>query len=82
MRRAKVPDPACVQALAHVLEVAGGPVALSRKIGITSQAIAQWRQIPIDQVLAIEAALGIAREDLRPDYFRVPPLTSGRARRR
>ena len=42
----------------------------ARALGITRSAVAQWRVVPADQVIAVEAASGIAREDLRPDLYR------------
>ncbi len=32
---------------------AGGPTALARKLGITSQAVSQWRRIPVIHVRAV-----------------------------
>lgn len=56
-------------ALKKAIEIAGGPVALSRALGISSQAIPQWRQAPPNRVLEIERITGVSRHELRPDVF-------------
>ncbi|NEU13561.1 helix-turn-helix domain-containing protein [Methylobacterium sp. BTF04] len=50
-------------------ERAGGRRALAAAIGVTRQAIEQWRRIPAERVLKVEAASGISRHILRPDIF-------------
>lgn len=47
-------------------------VELARRLGITSQAISQWKKIPAERVVDIEAVTGIPREQLRPDLYRRP----------
>lgn len=56
-------------ALKLAIKAAGGPVSLSRRIGITSQAIAQWRKCPPLRVLDVEKATGVPRTLLRPDIY-------------
>lgn len=60
-------DPALVRAI----EVAGGPAALGRILGITSQAISQWTRCPLERVVEVERATGgaVTRHELRPDIF-------------
>jgi post-segregation antitoxin (ccd killing protein)/DNA-binding transcriptional regulator YdaS (Cro superfamily) len=53
--------------LAAAIEAAGGTSVLARRLGITSSAISQWRQVPADRVLAVETATGVPRHRLRPD---------------
>lgn len=58
---------------------AGGPAALARALEergekITSQAVSQWKLIPPDKVLNVEAITGISRHDLRPDIFGLKPV--------
>ena len=57
------------EALQKAIDAAGGPVALSRHLGISSQAIAQWRQAPPARVIEIEKLTGVSRHELRPDIF-------------
>lgn len=57
------------EALERALELIGGPAALARKLGITSQAIGQWDRAPANRVIAIEIQTGISRHLLRPDVF-------------
>jgi DNA-binding transcriptional regulator YdaS (Cro superfamily) len=42
---------------------------LARALGITPAAIKQWRVIPDDKLLGIEAETGIPRQHLRPDLY-------------
>jgi hypothetical protein len=52
-------------------------IDLAQQLGITTGAISQWRVVPANRVLAVEAATGISRQELRPDLFgpAVPPQT-------
>lgn len=56
-------------ALKLAIQSAGGPAALSRKIGISSAAISQWKICPPLRVIAVEEASGVARHLLRPDLY-------------
>lgn len=58
--------------LREAIELAGGPVALGRALGVTSQAIAQWKQAPPKRVLEIERVTGVSRHRLRPDIYGPP----------
>jgi DNA-binding transcriptional regulator YdaS (Cro superfamily) len=55
--------------VAKVIAQAGGQHALGRALGIKFQSIQSWRKIPPARVSAIETALGIPREQLRPDLY-------------
>ncbi|MBY0250173.1 MAG: helix-turn-helix domain-containing protein [Methylobacterium organophilum] len=59
-------------ALEKAIEAAGGTKALSRKIGISSQAISQWQECPPLRVLEVEKASGVPRHELRPDIYPAP----------
>jgi len=53
------------------IEEAGGIRSLSRKLGISHNAIRQWKdKIPDHQIIAIEQVTGVPREVLRPDLYR------------
>lgn len=60
------------EALSRAIKEAGGPKALGDVIGISSQAISQWTECPPKRVLAVEAASGVPRHELRPDIFPTP----------
>jgi DNA-binding transcriptional regulator YdaS (Cro superfamily) len=57
--------------LQKAIEKAGGKSKLARLLDITPQAVDQWKEIPVAQVLKIERALGIPRDLQRPDFY--PP---------
>lgn len=59
------------QILIEVLDRVG-PIRLAAQLGITAQAISQWRRIPIARVLDIERITSIPREKLRPDIYGAP----------
>lgn len=58
-------------ALAEAIEMAGGNAALARHVGVTPQAISQWKRVPADKAIKVEEATGgtISRHALRPDVF-------------
>ena len=53
----------------RAVAAAGGAAALGVALGISSQAISQWSRIPSDRIIAVEAASGIPRDELRPDLY-------------
>lgn len=55
--------------LAAAIKKAGGYAALAAAIGLTRAAVFQWRRVPADRVIAVEAATGIPRARLRPDLY-------------
>lgn len=62
----------------RAVAAAGGPVALSRALSesgqrISSQAIGQWRRVPAERALEVEALSGISRFELRPDVYGEAP---------
>ena len=66
------------EAIERAAAAVGGPAALGRLIGVTSQAISQWKKVPAERVLAVEVASGVSRHELRPDLY---PLETARKRR-
>ncbi|WP_080419981.1 transcriptional regulator [Burkholderia ubonensis] len=64
-----------IQRAAHE---AGGQSALARKLGCTSQAVSKMcstGRVPAERVLAIEAATGVSRHELRPDLYPTEPAS-------
>jgi DNA-binding transcriptional regulator YdaS (Cro superfamily) len=57
------------KALQEAIRTAGGLHALGRKLGISHQAVSQWRRVPAERVLDVERLTGISRYQLRPDVF-------------
>lgn len=46
---------------------------MAKAIGdLTSQAISQWKKVPVERVLVIERLSGISRHELRPDIYGPP----------
>lgn len=59
----------CGLGLDTAIRAAGSRRKLANLLGISAQAISQWRQIPVGRCLALERATGIPRQQLRPDVF-------------
>lgn len=55
--------------LAKARAKAGGSVGIGRAIGISSQAVSQWKRVPAERVIEVERATGVPREELRPDLY-------------
>lgn len=57
----------------RAIEIAGGPTALARQLGMPRGrvTVTQWarRRLPAERVLAVEAASGVSRHELRPDLY-------------
>src|SRR5262249_59948328 len=60
-----------------------------RKIGSAPPSVSNWNRVPAQRVIAVEAATGVSRRDLRPDLYdesetamadhAVDPVDAGRA---
>ena len=65
-------------ALKNAIATAGGTTALARAVGVKPPTIHVWLRstgrIPARRVIAVEAATGISRHELRPDIY---PVESG-----
>jgi DNA-binding transcriptional regulator YdaS (Cro superfamily) len=62
--------------LSRAKSVANGPVGLAAMLNaanparkLTPQAISQWKRVPADRAIDVEAVTGVSRHDLRPDVF-------------
>ena len=58
------------EALLEAIAAAGSVTKLAAAIGVKPQAVSQWRRVPTERVVAVEAATGVPRERLRADLFR------------
>lgn len=58
-------------ALAEALIVAGGAAAIGRELGISREAVVQWRRCPAERVIQVEKLTGgqVSRHQLRPDLY-------------
>lgn len=57
------------QALERAIGAAGGVRALARAVGVSQPAVSNWKRVPADRVLSVEASTGIPRGELRPDLY-------------
>lgn len=55
--------------LQQAIRAAGGVTALARRIGISQPSVSKWSRVPVERVLTVEAATGVARVILRPDLY-------------
>ncbi|WP_082382067.1 YdaS family helix-turn-helix protein [Blastomonas sp. AAP25] len=64
-----------LDALLEAVRIFGGQSATGRHLGVSQRAVWRWVKqgtvLPAEHVLAIEAATGISRHDLRPDIYPV-----------
>jgi len=61
----RIDDPHILRAI----ERAGGGTVVAARLGLTRQAIYQWRRIPAQYVIALERLSGVSRRRLRPDLY-------------
>lgn len=63
-------------ALTKAKEAAGSAMALAQRLGITPQAIYQWRKVPADKAIAVERLTGVSAM-ICGRIFSAPPPSSG-----
>jgi DNA-binding transcriptional regulator YdaS (Cro superfamily) len=56
------------------IERAGGVAAMARQLGISIQAVAQWKIVPHGRARAVEEISGVPRRVLRPDIYDETPM--------
>ena len=54
------------EGIKSVVRKAGGPVKLSKLLGVTSSAISQWKNIPAKHMAAVALAAQVPVADLLP----------------
>lgn len=64
-------------ALERAFRQAGTRTRLAEQLGITLQAVSQWKICPANRVLQVERITGVPKHELRPDYY--PPENHGEA---
>ncbi|HWL68155.1 MAG TPA: Cro/CI family transcriptional regulator [Geminicoccus sp.] len=59
------------QALLRAIRICGSTRRLAAELGITPQAVSQWRRTPATRVLQVERLTGgkVRRSELRPDLY-------------
>lgn len=59
------------EALRKAIDTVGNTAKLAAALGLSSQAISQWEEVPAHRVLAVERATGgkVTRHELRPDLY-------------
>jgi len=60
------------QSLVRAIRTLRTAQALADALGITAQALSQWKRVPHMRVLDVERITGIPRHELRPDIY--PPI--------
>jgi TorA maturation chaperone TorD len=69
------------EGLDRAIDAVGGVAQLARKIGISQPSVSNWAKVPVQRVIAVEAATGVSRDELRPDLYSEPidPVDAARA---
>ena len=57
------------QGLQEAIRAVGGVTELARRIGVSQPSISNWRRVPAERVLVVEAVTGVTRATLRPDLY-------------
>ena len=57
------------------IDAAAGVAQLARKIGIAQPSVSNWNRVPARRAIAVEAATGVSRKQLRPDLYSEPAVT-------
>lgn len=64
--------PPILLGMARIRAERGLQFRIARALKITRGAVAKWKKVPAERVLAVEAFTGISRHDLRPDIYPRP----------
>jgi hypothetical protein len=63
-------EPERDEGLKLAIEAAGSINALAQDLGMTVQALWEWRRVPAHRIVQVEAVTKVPREKLRPDLYR------------
>lgn len=55
--------------LDRAIDAAGGTAQLARTVGIAQPSVSNWNRVPAQRVIAVEAATGVSRQQLRADLY-------------
>ncbi|WP_236841945.1 transcriptional regulator [Bosea sp. PAMC 26642] len=58
-----------ISPLDRAVAIAGSAKTLAGWLGVTPQALSQWKRVPGARVIAVERCTGVSRCDLRPDLY-------------
>lgn len=56
-------------ALKRAIDVIGSKNDFAMRLGVSAQAISQWKTVPPLRVLQVEQLTGVPRHELRPDIY-------------
>lgn len=57
------------ETITDIIVTIGSLSEMSRRLGVSRQAIAQWDKVPVKHLRAISEMTGIPRQKLRPDLY-------------
>ena len=52
-----------------VIKAAGSATRVAGMLGLSQQAVQQWKRIPAERVIQVEAVTGVPRQRLRPELY-------------
>ncbi|MBB3771554.1 DNA-binding transcriptional regulator YdaS (Cro superfamily) [Angulomicrobium tetraedrale] len=58
--------------LVSAIDRIGSAAKLATLVGVSPQALSQWRRVPPLRVLDVERVTGVPRHELRPDLYPAP----------
>lgn len=67
------PEDARVIACARAKEKAGGYPKLARAIGVTPEAVFQWKIVPVERCQEVARLTAMSVHEMRPDIFGFMP---------